>query len=93
MVEAGVDIFGHKSSHVDEFADIEFDFVVTVCDNAHEHCPCYPAKTKVLHRSFDDPPRLAKDAKTKDEALVHYRPVCEEIKEYIETLPEIITNT
>lgn len=90
MAEAGVDISKHKSSHVDEFADTEFDFVVTVCVNAHEHCPYYPAKTKVLHHSFDDPPRLAKDSKTEEEALHHYRRVRDEIREYVKALPEIL---
>ena len=88
MGEAGVDISNHKSSHVDEFSDIEFDFVVTVCDNAHENCPFYPAKTKLLHHSFDDPPKLAEKAKTEKEALNHYRRVRDEVKEFVLSLPE-----
>ena len=57
MAEAGVDISGHHSKHVDELKDIPFDYVITVCDHAHETCPLFPGKTKVLHVGFDDPPR------------------------------------
>ena len=64
MAEAGVDISGQRSKHVEELKDIGFDYVVTVCDNAHEHCPLFPGRTKVIHVGFDDPPRLAAQAKT-----------------------------
>src|SRR3954452_22794193 len=62
MREAGVDISGHRSKHVDELRDVPFDYVVTVCDHAHETCPLFPGKTRVVHVGFDDPPRLAKGA-------------------------------
>jgi arsenate reductase len=88
MAEAGVDISGHHSKHVDELKDIPFDYVITVCDQAHEACPLFPGKTKVIHVGFDDPPRLAKDAKTEEEALGHYRRVRDEIREFIERLDE-----
>jgi len=87
MKEAGIDISGQHSKHVDELRDVPFDFVVTVCDNAHETCPVFPGKTKVIHVGFDDPPRLAKTAKTEAEALGHYRRVRDEIRSFIETLP------
>ena len=87
MREAGVDITGHHSKHPDELAHIAFDFVVTVCDAAHESCPVFPGKAKVVHAGFDDPPRLAKDAKNDEEALPHYRRVRDEIRAYIETFP------
>jgi len=90
MAEAGVDISGHRSKHVSELASVPFDYVVTVCDHAHEHCPVFPGKAKVLHVSFDDPPRLAKDAATEEEALTHYRRVRDEIRAYIERLPETL---
>jgi len=54
MLEAGVDISGHRSKHVGELAGIDFDLVVTVCDNAHESCPVFPGKTRVVHRGFDE---------------------------------------
>jgi arsenate reductase len=88
MKEAGVDISGHHSKHVDELKLVPFDYVVTVCDHAHETCPLFPGKTKVVHVGFDDPPRLAKTAKTEEEALVHYRRVRDEIRAFIETLPK-----
>ncbi len=90
MAEAGIDISGHASKHLDELADVHFDFVVTVCDNAAESCPIFPGKVNKMHRSFQDPPRLAKDAKTKEEALTHYRRVRDEIRAFIETLPEAL---
>jgi arsenate reductase len=88
MLEAGVDISGHRSKHVGELAGIDFDLVVTVCDNAHESCPVFPGKTRVVHKGFDDPPRLAREARTDDEALAHYRRVRDEIKAFVEEIPE-----
>ena len=90
MAEAGVDISGHHSKHLDELKDIAFDYVITVCDNAHESCPMFPRQTKVIHVGFDDPPRLAKEAKTEEEALRIYRRVCDEIKAFIGNFPEHI---
>jgi len=88
MAEAGVDVSGHRSKHVDELKGVPLDYVVTVCDNARESCPVFTGRTKVVHKSFEDPPRLAKDAKTEEEALAHYRRVRDEIKAFVETLPE-----
>jgi arsenate reductase len=88
MAEAGVDISGHRSKHVSELADIAFDYVVTVCDNARESCPLFPGRAKVVHAGFDDPPRLAKSAATEEEALAHYRRARDEIRQFVETLPE-----
>ncbi|MFH1572216.1 MAG: arsenate reductase ArsC [Gemmatimonadota bacterium] len=88
MAEAGVDISGHRSTHVDEYRDLAFDYVVTVCDHAHRSCPLFPGKAQVLHVGFDDPPRLARGAATEEEALGHYRRVRDEIRAFIESLPE-----
>jgi arsenate reductase len=93
MAEAGVDISNHHSKHLDELKNIQFDYVVTVCDNAHESCPVFPGKTKVVHVSFDDPPRLAKQAKNKEETLNSYRRVRDEIKSFVEKLPQILQNS
>jgi arsenate reductase len=93
MAEAGVDISGHRSKHVDEVRDIPFDYVVTVCDDAHESCPLFPGRTKVIHVGFDDPPRLAKEAKNEQEALSHYRRVRDEIRRFVESLPGSLEET
>jgi len=87
MAEAGVDISGGRSKLVSELAGIEFDYVVTVCDNAHESCPLFPGKAKVVHVGFDDPPRLASAAKTEEERLAPYRRVRDEIRAFVATLP------
>lgn len=91
MAEAGVDMTAHRSKHVDELQQIPFDYVVTVCDHAHESCPLFPGNTKVIHVGFDDPPRLAKAAATEEEALGHYRRVRDEIRAFIQTLPDALT--
>jgi arsenate reductase len=90
MREAGVDISGHRSKRVEEVRDIAFDYVVTVCDHAHETCPLFPGKVQVVHVGFDDPPRLARMAKTEEEALVFYRRVRDEIKRFVEKLPGVL---
>ena len=89
MAEAGVDISGHRSKNVSELNNIPFDLVVTVCGHANEHCPRFPGKTKVIHAGFDDPPKLAAEAKTEEEALSHYRRVKDEIKQFVLALPGV----
>jgi arsenate reductase len=91
MAEAGVDISGQRSKRVDEVPDIPFDFVVTVCGHAQETCPLFPGKAQVVHVGFDDPPRLAKEAKSEEEALRHYRRVRDEIRAFVESLPGSLT--
>jgi arsenate reductase len=88
MAEAGVDISSQTSDHIDDFADTPLDVVVTVCGHAHETCPVFTGGTSVVHVGFDDPPALAKDAASEDEALSHYRRVRDEIKAWVATLPE-----
>jgi len=88
MKEVGIDISRHKSKTVEELGDTEFDYVITVCGHASESCPVFPAKTRIIHQGFDDPPQLAKQAKTKEEVLDCYRRVRDEIKAYVLTLPE-----
>jgi len=87
MAESGVDISQHKSKLVVELPAMDFDFVVTVCGHANESCPRFPGRTKVVHIGFDDPPRLAEDAKSEEDALAHYRRVRDEIRCFIESLP------
>lgn len=89
MAEAGVDISGQRSKHVRELSGIEFDYVITVCDHAQEHCPVFPGRAKVVHRGFDDPPRLA-DAAAEQDRLASYRRVRDEIRAFVEQLPQIL---
>jgi arsenate reductase len=92
MAEAGVDISSHRSKNVSELADVPFDCVITVCGHANESCPMWlGGKAKVIHAGFDDPPQLAKSAKTEEEALNHYRRVRDEIAAFVRTLPDSLT--
>jgi arsenate reductase len=94
MAEAGVDITGQHSKKADELADVPFDVVVTVCGHANETCPMWlGSKARVVHVGFDDPPKLAKTAKTEEEALGHYRRVRDEIRQFVAGLPESISTT
>jgi arsenate reductase len=88
MAEAGVDISGQKSKDVDALGNLEFDYVITLCDNARESCPYFPAKTKLIHKGFEDPPKLAENAKTEEETMAHYRRVRDEIRTFVQGLPE-----
>ena len=88
MAEAGVDISGHTSKLVDDLMGVPFDYVVTVCGHAHETCPMFPGKAQVVHVGFDDPPALAREAGSEEEVLGHYRRVRDEIRDFVERLPE-----
>ena len=88
MQEVGVPIGGQGSKHVDTLKQIAFDYVVTVCDHAHETCPLFPGRTRVVHVGFDDPPKLARDIQDEGERIVPYRRVRDEIRAFVETLPE-----
>jgi len=87
MKESGIDISGQHSKTVDKLTGIEFDYCITLCGHAEENCPIFPAKTKIIHRGFDDPPKLAANAKSEEEIISHYRRIRDEIRKYIETLP------
>ena len=88
MHEVGIDISAQRSKDVQELLDIPFDYVVTVCGHADEHCPTFPGKTKVIHIGFDDPPTLAASIKSEKEALDIYRRVRDEIQEFAKKLPD-----
>jgi len=87
MMESGVDISAHWSKHVRDILDIPFDYVVTVCDHARETCPLFPGPVKMIHKNFDDPPALAKQAASEEEKIEIYRSVRDKIRAFIETLP------
>jgi len=77
MAEAGIDISGHTSNHVDEYRDVPFDYVITVCDHASENCPWFPSNAKRLHHDFFDPAKSLGD----DEAVMPlFRRTREEIR-------------
>lgn len=82
MAELDVDISHHSSKTTDELPDVKMDYVITVCSDAHESCPFFPGG-KVVHKGFDDPPRLTKDMKNEEEILKVYRQVREEIKDFV----------
>jgi arsenate reductase len=88
MREAGVDISDQRSKTLAELGHPPLDLVVTVCGHADEHCPAFPGGTKVLHVGFDDPPKVAKTAKSRQEELAVYRRVRNEIREFVARLPE-----
>jgi arsenite methyltransferase len=90
MAAAGVDISTQQAKSLDAVQRLPFDYVVTVCSDAHESCPVFPGRARIIHRGFDDPPRLAATAKSQEEVLRHYARVRDEIKAFIEQLPEAL---
>ncbi|MBC2710511.1 MAG: arsenate reductase ArsC [Desulfosarcina sp.] len=88
MAEAGVDISHHQSKLARGFLSEPWDVVVTVCGHAHETCPYFPGHVKIVHVGFDDPPSLAKDEPIEEKAMVHYRRVRDEIRSFVESLPD-----
>jgi arsenate reductase len=88
MWEAGIDMANQGSKSLDQVINLQFDYVVTLCDNAQKTCPSFPGATRVIHVGFDDPPKLAATAKDDEEAMLHYRRVRDEIKVFVESLPE-----
>jgi len=85
MAEAGVDISSHTSDHVDDFLAIDFDYVITLCDNAREQCPVFSGKARLIHKAFDDPTFVVGNT---DEIMSAFRRTRDLIREFIETLPE-----
>lgn len=85
MEEAGVDISDQQSKLASTLAAVSLDLVITVCGHADENCPAFLTKAKLVHVGFDDPPKLAKDATSEDEALDGYRRVRDEIRVFIES--------
>jgi arsenate reductase len=86
MAEAGVDISGQYSKTIEELPPIAFDYVITLCDHAHESCPYFPGK--ILHRGFPDPPTMALSFATPEEKLACFRQVRDQIRDFILTLPK-----
>ena len=81
MKEDGIDISAHTSNNISEYAGIDFDYVITVCDNARERCPFFPSNAQKFHYNFPDP---AKATGTEEEILAQFRSVRQMIKDYCE---------
>lgn len=79
MLEEGIDISNHTSNNIDEYTHLDFDYVITVCDNAKERCPYFPTKAKKFHQNFPDP---AKATGTEEEISTQFRQVRQQIKQY-----------
>jgi arsenate reductase (thioredoxin) len=84
MKEIGIDISGHRSKVVDEFADQSFDYVLTVCDNANETCPIYPGHANRIHRDFEDPAAVQG---SEEERLAAFRKVRDQLRDYFRASP------
>ncbi len=84
MKELGIDISGHRSKSVDEFAERKFDYVLTVCDNAKESCPIFPGHANRLHRNFEDP---AAAGGSENERLAIFRRVRDQLRDYLRHSP------
>lgn len=91
MKEVGIDVSGYSSKHLDQVKSIRFDYVITLCGSAQETCPVFPG-SKVIHRGFEDPPTLAKDTRTEEEKLQHYRRIRDQIRDFVLGLPGNITS-
>lgn len=91
MKDNAVDISGHTSKTVKKLENVVFDYVITVCGHADENCPVFPGDAKVVHKGFEDPPKLAQNAKTDAEKLVYYKEVSEQIRDFVKTLPQFLS--
>ena len=89
MKEAGVDISMHTSKHLDEFWNVNFDYVITLCDNAAKNCPIFGGKAKVVHKPFKDPYFATG---TEEQIMAEFRKARDRIKAFIETIPACLEN-
>ncbi len=85
MAEEGVDISMHQSQHIDEFLGIDYDYVITLYDNAAESCPVFPGKARIIHKPFDDPYFASG---SEEQIMATFRKVRDDIRTFIETMPE-----
>jgi len=85
MAEAGVDISNHTSKHIDDLKGIDFDYVITLCDNAAQNCPVFPGKAKVIHKPFKDPYFATG---SEEHVMAQFAKVRDQIRDFVNTLPE-----
>jgi arsenate reductase len=90
MAEAGVDISNHTSKHIDDLKGINFDYVITLCDNAARNCPVFTGKAKVIHKPFKDPYFAIGN---EEQVMEEFRKVSEQIKDFVKTLPDSLENS
>jgi len=90
MREAGIDISSQHSKVVEEVIDINFDFVITLCDNAKKRCPHFPYNAKLIHHGFEDPYNATG---SQEEIMKVYRKIRDQIKIYVEKLPDTLKNS
>jgi arsenate reductase (thioredoxin) len=88
MAEAGVDITSQWSKHVDDLLGIDFDYVITLCGNAKEHCPVFSGKARLVHVPFEDPTLAVGNP---EQIMAAFRQTRDEIRAFVETLPESLT--
>lgn len=88
MDEVGVDISKQTSKLITELIDKDFDYVVTICEDANRNCPIFPGKAKRIHHAFDNPPRIAKTLTSQEEILSLYKRVRDQIKEFVSEMPD-----
>lgn len=87
MAEVGIDISGHTSKHIDDLKDIDFDYVITLCDNAAQNCPMFPGKAKVIHKPFKDPYFASG---SEEQVMSQFAKVRDQIKDFVASLPEYL---
>ena len=85
MAEAGVDISNHYSKHIDDYSEIDFDYVVTLCEYAAKNCPVFSGKARVIHRPFSDPYFATG---SEEQIMALFRKVRDNIKSFVETMPQ-----
>ena len=90
MAEAGVDISMHTSKHLDDLWNVDFDYVVTLCDNAARNCPIFSGKAKVIHSPFKDPYFATG---SEEQIMAEFREARDKIRAFIETIPESLEST
>jgi arsenate reductase len=90
MAEAGVDISTHTSKHIDDLGGVDFDYVITLCDNAAQNCPVFPGKAKLIHKPFKDP---YFSTGSEEQVMAEFRKVRDQIRAFIETIPASLENS
>lgn len=89
MAEAGVDISNHTSKYLNDLKGVDFDYVITLCDNAAQNCPVFPGKAKVIHKPFKDPYFASG---SEEQVMSQFAKVRDQIKDFVISLPDCLEN-